>query len=57
MMAKKGVELNAIIIGAGPAGVSIAYRLKHELGFHDFTMYDKMDGVGGTWRANSYPGW
>ncbi|KAJ3523518.1 hypothetical protein NM208_g12418 [Fusarium decemcellulare] len=49
-------ELNAIIIGAGPGGISLAYRLKHELGFHDFTMYDKLDGVGGTWRANSYPG-
>ncbi|GAM83023.1 hypothetical protein ANO11243_010090 [Dothideomycetidae sp. 11243] len=49
-------DMNAIIIGAGPAGISIAYRLKHELGFDDFTMYDKMDGVGGTWRANTYPG-
>ena len=50
-------ELNAIIIGAGPAGISIAYRLKHELGFNDFTIYEKLDGVGGTWRTNTYPGW
>ncbi|KAJ4413397.1 hypothetical protein N0V82_008566 [Gnomoniopsis sp. IMI 355080] len=49
-------ELNAIIIGAGPAGIAMAYRLKHELDFHDFTIYEKLDGVGGTWRANSYPG-
>ncbi|CAM1510976.1 Fc.00g084890.m01.CDS01 [Cosmosporella sp. VM-42] len=49
-------ELNAIIIGAGPAGISIAYRLKHELGFNDFTIYEKLDGVGGTWRTNTYPG-
>ncbi|POR36846.1 Uncharacterized protein TPAR_02973 [Tolypocladium paradoxum] len=49
-------ELSAIIIGAGPAGISVAYRLKHELGFHDFTIYEKLDGVGGTWRANTYPG-
>ncbi|KAM5354239.1 hypothetical protein ACJ41O_000889 [Fusarium nematophilum] len=49
-------ELNAIIIGAGPAGISLAYRLKHELGFDDFTIYEKLDGVGGTWRTNTYPG-
>ncbi|KPM37626.1 hypothetical protein AK830_g8930 [Neonectria ditissima] len=49
-------EMNAIIIGAGPAGISIAYRLKHELGFDDFTIYEKLDGVGGTWRTNTYPG-
>ncbi|KAF4553588.1 Pyridine nucleotide-disulfide oxidoreductase-like protein 16 [Elsinoe fawcettii] len=49
-------HLNAIIIGAGPAGIAMAYRLRHELGFHDFTVYDKLDGVGGTWRANTYPG-
>ncbi|KAF7545996.1 hypothetical protein G7Z17_g8736 [Cylindrodendrum hubeiense] len=48
-------ELNAIIVGAGPAGITMAYRLR-ELGFEDFTVYDKLDGVGGTWRANTYPG-
>ncbi|KAL3445141.1 hypothetical protein BJX65DRAFT_297236 [Aspergillus insuetus] len=47
---------NAIIIGAGPSGISMAYRLKHDLNFHDFTIYDKLDGPGGTWRANTYPG-
>ncbi|KAF2095664.1 monooxygenase [Rhizodiscina lignyota] len=49
-------ELNAIIIGAGPAGIAMAYRLKHGLGFEDFTIYEKLDGVGGTWRTNTYPG-
>ena len=49
--------LDAIIIGAGPAGIAMAYRLKHELQFHDFIIYDKLDGVGGTWGANTYPGW
>ncbi|KAI1488826.1 monooxygenase [Biscogniauxia mediterranea] len=48
--------LNAIIVGAGPAGIAMAYRLKHDLHFDDFTMYDKLDGVGGTWRTNTYPG-
>ncbi|KAI0424193.1 monooxygenase [Xylaria sp. FL1042] len=49
-------ELNAIIVGAGPAGIAMAYRLKHDLGFEDFTVYEKLDGVGGTWRTNTYPG-
>ena len=49
--------LNAIVIGAGPAGIAMAYRLKHDLGFEDFTVYEKLDGVGGTWRTNTYPGW
>lgn len=49
--------MNAIIIGAGPAGIAMAYRLKHDLGFEDFTVYDKLDGPGGTWRVNTYPGW
>ncbi|KAJ6071135.1 hypothetical protein N7499_009149 [Penicillium canescens] len=46
----------AIIIGAGPGGISMAYRLKHELGYDDFLIYEKLDGVGGTWRSNTYPG-
>ncbi len=50
-------SLSAIIIGAGPAGIAMAYRLKHDLKFDDFTIYEKLDGVGGTWRANTYPGW
>ncbi|KAI3330705.1 monooxygenase [Ustulina deusta] len=49
-------ELNAIIVGAGPAGIAMAYRLKHDLGFEDFTVYEKLDGVGGTWMTNTYPG-
>lgn len=48
---------NAIIIGAGPSGIALAYKLKHTLGFEDFTVYEKLDGPGGTWRTNTYPGW
>lgn len=29
---------DVIIIGAGPAGISMAYTLKHDLGFNDFTV-------------------
>ncbi|KAF2481593.1 monooxygenase [Neohortaea acidophila] len=55
-MSQYATHLNAIIIGAGPAGIAMAYQLKHKLGFNDFTIYEKLDGVGGTWRTNSYPG-
>lgn len=65
---------DAIIIGAGPSGISMAHSLKHKLGFNNFTaskpwvskviialiylkLYDKLDGPGGTWRTNTYPGW
>ena len=56
-MSQYASSLDAIIIGAGPAGIAMAYQLKHALGFQDFTVYDKLDGVGGTWRTNTYPGW
>ncbi|KAJ4299140.1 hypothetical protein N0V90_004384 [Kalmusia sp. IMI 367209] len=55
-MSRYDKSFNAIIIGAGPSGISMGYRLKHELGFDDFTIYDKLPGVGGTWRTNTYPG-
>ncbi|KAL2826262.1 hypothetical protein BDW59DRAFT_171915 [Aspergillus cavernicola] len=45
-----------IVIGSGPSGIALAHTLKHKLGFHDFTIYDKLDGPGGTWRQNTYPG-
>ncbi len=43
------------IIGAGPGGLGLAIRLakSHR---HDFVIFEASDGVGGTWRANTYPG-
>lgn len=35
-----------VIIGAGPTGLGAAYRL-HELGYEDWTLYEKSDYVGG----------
>ncbi|MGY4711849.1 flavin-containing monooxygenase [Mycolicibacterium sp. CBM1] len=43
------------IIGAGPGGIALGIFLR-KAGFHDFTIFDREDGVGGTWRINSYPG-
>jgi cyclohexanone monooxygenase len=43
------------IIGAGPGGLALGILLTRT-GFHDFTIFDREDDVGGTWRINSYPG-
>jgi cation diffusion facilitator CzcD-associated flavoprotein CzcO len=43
------------IIGAGFSGLGMAYYLK-QAGFHDFVIYEKAAGLGGTWRENTYPG-
>ena len=54
MLADKG-PLRFVIIGAGMAGMLAGIRLK-ERGDTNFTIYEKGDSVGGTWRENSYPG-
>ena len=43
------------ILGAGFAGLGMAIRLREE-GIETFTIYEKADEVGGTWRENTYPG-
>ncbi len=48
-------ELRFAVIGAGMAGILSAIKLR-EAGFTDFTVYEKGDRVGGTWRENTYPG-
>ncbi len=48
-------KLRTIVIGAGMAGLLAGIRLKMR-GDSDFTIYEKGDQVGGTWRENTYPG-
>ena len=43
------------IIGAGPGGLALGIFLQ-KAGLRDFTIFDREDGVGGTWRVNTYPG-
>ena len=47
--------LSVGIIGAGPGGLALGIFLSRA-GFRDFTIFDREDGVGGTWRINTYPG-
>ena len=42
------------ILGAGAGGIAMGVRLKRA-GYR-FTIYEQSDGVGGTWRDNTYPG-
>lgn len=42
------------IIGAGMSGILAGVRLGQ--GGYDFTIFEKADRVGGTWRENTYPG-
>ena len=48
-------ELTAIIVGAGFSGLCAGIELKRA-GIDSFVILEKADGVGGTWRYNTYPG-
>jgi cation diffusion facilitator CzcD-associated flavoprotein CzcO len=54
-MSRQSGSLRCAIIGAGMAGILSAVKLS-EAGLTDFTIYEKADRVGGTWRENTYPG-
>jgi cation diffusion facilitator CzcD-associated flavoprotein CzcO len=43
------------IIGAGFGGITAAARLL-QAGISTFTIFERSEGVGGTWRENQYPG-
>src|SRR5688500_18424714 len=49
------MELSAIVVGAGFSGLSAGILLK-KAGIESFVILEKAEGVGGTWRENTYPG-
>ena len=48
-------SLNVAIIGAGMSGLCMAAKLQ-DAGIDTYTIFEKADEVGGTWRDNTYPG-
>jgi cation diffusion facilitator CzcD-associated flavoprotein CzcO len=52
--AELGTAPRVIIVGAGFGGIGLAIGLREDGA--DVTVLEKQDGVGGTWRANTYPG-
>ncbi|CAA9535149.1 MAG: Cyclohexanone monooxygenase, partial [uncultured Solirubrobacteraceae bacterium] len=48
-------HVKVAIIGSGFGGLGMAIRLKQD-GDDDFVVFERAHEVGGTWRANRYPG-
>jgi cation diffusion facilitator CzcD-associated flavoprotein CzcO len=44
-----------VIIGAGFSGIGLGIELR-KAGVDGFTILERGDGIGGCWRANTYPG-
>lgn len=53
MYAKRPLKI--AIIGAGMSGLCMAVKLQ-QAGIDSYTIFEKADEVGGTWRDNTYPG-
>ncbi len=52
---KEGRDFEIAIIGAGFAGIGAAIQLL-KAGVDSFTIFERADEIGGTWRDNTYPG-
>lgn len=48
-------QVDVAIVGAGLAGLGTGIELKKQ-GLTDFVIFEGEDGVGGSWRTNTYPG-
>ncbi|KAL2350122.1 hypothetical protein BJ546DRAFT_860976 [Cryomyces antarcticus] len=52
-------KIRIICVGAGFAGLTLAYKIAHEQKLEDiidFAVYERQNDVGGTWLVNKYPG-
>lgn len=49
-----GLKFKVGIVGAGAGGIAMGIQLAQ--GGYDFTIFDRADGFGGTWRHNTFPG-
>jgi cation diffusion facilitator CzcD-associated flavoprotein CzcO len=48
-------ELAAVVVGAGFSGLCAGIQLR-SAGIEDFVILEQANGIGGTWRDNTYPG-
>ncbi|KAL4783776.1 FAD/NAD(P)-binding domain-containing protein [Aspergillus varians] len=49
-------QLRVVCVGAGAAGLQIAYKAERLLENVDLQVYEKNSEIGGCWLANRYPG-
>ena len=49
-------RIHIICIGAGASGLLFAYKLQRSFENYSLTVYEKNEGVAGTWFENRYPG-
>lgn len=49
-------HLRIICVGAGVSGINLVRTLRLNLKDYEAVVYDKNEGVGGTWFENRYPG-
>ena len=52
---RRSSEFDAVVIGAGFAGLYMLHRLRNQMGL-SVRVYEAGGGVGGTWYWNRYPG-
>src|SRR3712207_9479732 len=52
---ERATDFDAVIVGAGFAGLYALHKLRDELGL-SARVYEAGGGVGGTWYWNRYPG-
>ena len=48
-------HIHIAVVGAGFGGIGLGVKLR-EAGFYNFVILERADDLGGTWRANTYPG-
>ncbi len=54
-MPEPAAHYRVAVLGAGMSGLCMGMQLIRR-GINDFVIFEKADGVGGTWRENTYPG-
>ncbi|MGO4444902.1 flavin-containing monooxygenase [Mycobacterium sp. 2YAF39] len=54
-LTRRGRSPRVVVIGAGFGGLAAAVALRRK-GIDDLSIVERSDGVGGTWRQNTYPG-